>query len=259
MNCNNGSFSVVVSSSNLGGDDGGFYFPYILDPQSATALLVGTCRVWSGPRSGGTFTPLSLNFDTLGLGTCSGTEVNVVRSLAAGGTANPPTSSPVIYATTDGPGPNNLTSPIGGNVWVTTNATAVSGAASTFMNVTANGPGGASINPNQFPISSVAIDTSDGTGQTAYVTLMGFTGGPGHVWQTTNAGGSWSDFSGVGANAIPDSPANTVIVDPSTHIIYVGTDVGVFASSTAAVQQHVAVGFGGQAGVILAALCSGRG
>ena len=66
--------------------------------------------------------------------------------------------------------------PVGGNVWVTTNATAVSGVSSTFKNVTLNGPGGSSINPNQFPISSVAIDTSDPTGNTAYVTVMGFTG-----------------------------------------------------------------------------------
>jgi len=226
----------VVSSSNLAGDDGGFYFPYVLDPQSPTTLLVGTCRVWSGPRSGGTFSALSLNFDTLGIGTCSGTEVNVIRSLAAGGPTNA-NGSQVIYATTDGPGPNNLTSPVGGNVWVTTNATAVSGTTSTFANATLNGPAGASINPNQFPVSSVVIDTSDATGNTAYVAVMGFTGGPGHVWQTTNAGVSWIDFSAAGTSSpLPDSPVNAVVVDSSsaTHMVYVGTDVGVFGSPTSA-------------------------
>jgi len=233
LNCTTTLFSdnVVVNSGSVGGDDGSFYFPYILDPQSTTSLLVGTCRVWSGPRSGGAFTLLSLNFDTLGIATCTGNEVNVVRALAAGGPSNA-TGSQVIYATTDGLGPNELTSPIGGNVWATTNATAVSGVSSTFANVTLNGPGTSSINPNQFPISSVAIDTSDPTGDTAYVTVMGFTGGPGHVWQTTNAGASWIDFSGTGANAIPDSPANAVVVDPSTHMVYVGTDVGVFQTPT---------------------------
>jgi hypothetical protein len=231
MSCNDSLFSVVVDSNDVGGDDGAFYFPYILDPQSTSSLLVGTCRVWSGPRSGGTFTELSLNFDTLGLGTCSGNEINVVRSVAAGGPANA-NGSQVVYATTDGPGPNNLSTPIGGNVWVTANATAVSGTASTFANTTLNGPGGNSINANQFPISSVAIDPSDPTGNTAYVTLMGFTGGPGHVWQTTDAGASWSDFSGAASSQIPDSPANAVVVDPAAHMVYVGTDVGVFQSST---------------------------
>src|ERR1700728_1334978 len=196
VNCTDSLFNVVIDSGNVGGDDGAFYFPYILDPQSTTTLLVGTCRVWSGPRSGGTFTLLSLNFDTLGTGTCSGNEINVVRALAAGGPSNT-NGSQVVYATTDGPGPNDITSPIGGNVWVTTNATAVSGTNSTFANVTLNGPGGNSINANQFPVSSVAIDTSDPTGNTAYVTVMGFTGGPGHVWQTINAGASWIDFTGA--------------------------------------------------------------
>lgn len=234
VNCSNSLFSAVVSgSNNLGGDRGGFYFPYILDPQSTTSLLVGTCRVWRGPRLGGSFSALSLNFDTLGIGTCSGGEVNVVRSLAAGGPTDA-NGSKVIYAVTDGFGPNNPTTPIGGNVWVTTNAATVSGVSSTFSNVTQHGPGGSSINPNQFPVSAVAIDTSDLTGNTAYVTVMGFTGGPGHVWQTTNAGASWTDFTGSGTTALPDSPANAVVVDPASHIVYVGTDVGVFQSPTSA-------------------------
>jgi hypothetical protein len=230
VSCNDSLFNVVVSSSDLGGDDGGFYFPYILDPQSETSMLVGTCRVWSGPRSGGAFTLLSLNFDTLGTGTCAGTEVNTVRALAAGGLTNG-NGSQVIYATTDGSGPSDLTSPLGGNVWVTTNAAAISGVTSTFANVTLNGPGGSSINPNEFPISGVAIDTSDTTGRTAYVTIMGFTGATGgHVWKTTNAGVSWTDFTGAGVDGLPDSPVNAVVVDAGT--IYVGTDVGVFQSST---------------------------
>ena len=233
VNCTDSTFQVVVGSSNLGGDDGPFYFPYILDPQSTTGLLVGTCRVWGGPRLGGAFSALSLNFDTLGTATCTGTEVNVVRALAAGGPVSANGSS-VIYATTDGPGPNNLGSPVGGNVWVTTNATPVSGTTSTFVNVTMNGPNGASINPNQFPISGVAIDTSDPTGKTAYVTVMGFTGGAGHVWQTTNAGASWTDFTTGVTDSLPDSPVNAVIVDSAKHIVYVGTDVGVFQSPTSA-------------------------
>jgi hypothetical protein len=48
VNCLNGLFNFVVTSNSVGGDDGAFYFPYILDPQSATSLLVGTCRVWRG-------------------------------------------------------------------------------------------------------------------------------------------------------------------------------------------------------------------
>jgi hypothetical protein len=225
VNCVEGTFSSVVGSASVGGDDGAFYFPYVLDPQSATALVVGTCRVWRGPRLGGSYTLLSPNFDTLATGTCSGSEINLVRSLAAGGPTDV-NGSLVLYATTDGQGPIDgpLSSPVGGNVWVTTNATA---GAPAFTQVTQ------SINPNQFPISSVALDSSDPTGKTAYVTIMGFTGTTGHVWQTTNAGTTWTDFTGTGLTALPDAPVNAVVVDSSAATVYVGTDVGVFESSTA--------------------------
>jgi hypothetical protein len=221
VNCHTQDFSEVVGSDDLGGDDGGFDFPYVLDPQSSAALIVGTCRVWRGPRIGGnvsSYTALSPNFDTLGSGSCSGSEVNLVRALAAGGPTDS-NGSLVIYATTDGPGPANIVSPAGGNVWVTTNATA---GTSAFVQVTQ------SINPNHFPVSDVAIDASDATGNTAYATIIGFTGSAGHVWQTTNAGATWTDFTGEAGASLPDAPANAAVVDASAHMVFVGTDAGVF-------------------------------
>jgi hypothetical protein len=95
--CNNAKFNYVVTSSGLDGDDGAFYFPYILDPGSTTSMLVGTCRVWRGPRAGGIFTVVSPNFDSLGSATCSGSEVNQVRGLAAAGTIDS-NGSGTIYA-----------------------------------------------------------------------------------------------------------------------------------------------------------------
>ena len=226
VNCNNSLFNFVVTSSSVGDDDGAFYFPYILDPSSSMAMLVGTCRVWRGARTGGVFTALSPNFDTLGSGTCSGSEINQVRALAAGGPTDS-NGSDVVYATTSGLGPiEGPTTPQAGRVWVTTNASAGLPA---FADVTDNGPQG-NINPNQYPVSGVGTDPSDGTGNTAYVTVMGFTGGLGHVWKTTSAGAAWADFTGN----LPDSPVNAVIVDSALSQVYVATDVGVFASSTAA-------------------------
>jgi len=111
-------------------------------------------------------------------------------------------------------------------VWVTTDA---SSGVPAFNDVTNNGPVG-SINPNQFPISGVAVDSSDATGKTAYVTVMGFTGGTGHAWKTTNAGATWTDFT---AN-LPDSPTNAAVVYPGLSQVYVATDVRVFGSATSA-------------------------
>lgn len=226
VNCSQSGFANVVTSSALGGDDGGFYFPYILDSSSTTAMLVGTCRVWRGSRTGGVFTALSPNFETLGSGTCSGSEVNQVRALAAGGLSDNDGAS-VIYASTAGLGPLESTvgGQTGGHVWVTTDASA---GVSAFVDATNNGPQG-NINPNQFPISSVAVDSSDRSGNTAYVTVMGFTGGTGHVWKTTNAGATWTDFTGN----LPDSPVNAVVIYPPMSEVFVATDVGVYGSSTA--------------------------
>src|SRR5207247_10734343 len=77
---------------------------------------------------------------------------------------------------------------------------------------------------NRLPISVIAVNRSDGLGITAYVTIMGLH--VSHVWKTTNAGASWTDFTGN----LPDAPANTVLVDAGT--VYVGTDVGVWSRGT---------------------------
>ena len=71
--------------ANLGGDQGAFYTPYILDPQNTSEMLVGTCRVWRVSTSGSAPLQLSDDFDTLGTGVCTGGEINLVNALAAGG------------------------------------------------------------------------------------------------------------------------------------------------------------------------------
>jgi hypothetical protein len=213
--CHAQDFPYIVTNATVGGDSGAFYTPYILDPQNSGELLVGTCRVWRGTTGGTGFVVLSPNFETGG-GGCSGGEINLVRSLAAGGPKDTNNLSNVIYAGTDGFGP---LLPGGGHLWVTTNAL---GGTATWTDRT----GG--INPASFPISGVALDSSDTTGQTAYLTIMGFH--ISHVWKTSNAGQSWTDFT---AN-LPDAPANAIFVDAvsSPGTVYVATDVGVFSSST---------------------------
>jgi hypothetical protein len=220
-NCDGNAFVPVVSSGQVGGDAGPFYTPYILDPQSAQSeLLVGTCRVWRGTGSGNAFLPLSPNFDAGVAATCTGSETNLVRGLAAGGATDASGLSKVIYATTEGTGP--LGGLLGGQVFGTTDA-----GIQPMVDITSNLD-----NSSHYTISAVGIDATDATGQTAYVTVMGF--GTPHVWKTTDAGGSWTDFSGTGAGAIPDAPANTIVVDPGGDTVYVGTDVGVFSSQASA-------------------------
>jgi len=221
--CHSSDFSMVVTASKLGGDQAGIFTPYILDPQAkASELIVGTCRVWRGTGTGTGFTALSSSFDT-GSGGCTGAEINKVGALAVGGPTDGNGFSNVIYAGTDGLGPNAAGSGAqkSGRVWVTTNA---AGGPSSWVDRT----GG--INPDNFPISSIALDSSDGTGHTAYAAIMGFQ--VSRVWKTTSAGVSWTDFSGSGASALPDAPVDVLALDPQTSTLYAGTDAGVFSSPT---------------------------
>ncbi len=221
--CNDNTFFQVVGSSDLGGDEGAFDTPYILDPQNTSGMLVGTCRVWRISTSGSAPLQLSNDFDTLGTGACTGTEINLVNALAAGGPKDTNNNSKVVYAVTNGYGP--LSGLPGGEVWVTTNA-----GVTLMTNVTQNAT--QNVNPNGYAISSVAMDSSDATGNTAYVGIMGFST-PGfptsHVWKTATAGTSWADWTGTG---LPDAPVNALLVDSQAGMVYAGTDVGVFVSST---------------------------
>ena len=225
--CNDAAFVQAVGSSDLGGDQGAYDTPYILDPQNSSEMLVGTCRVWQISTSGTAPLQLSNDFDTLGTGLCTGDEINLVNAVAAGGPA-PDGYSTVVYAVTNGYGP--LSGSPGGEVWVTTNA-----GVSLMSNVTENAT--QNVNPNGYAISTVAMDSSDGTGNTAYVGIMGFStlGFPtSHVWKTANAGASWTDWTGTGSAELPDAPVNTLLVDTQAGLVYAGTDVGIFVSATSA-------------------------
>jgi hypothetical protein len=225
-NCHTQDFhsNQIVDSSSVDGDAGPYELPFLLDPQNSGELILGTCRIWRGSTAGGSFLLLSPDFETGGTGSCAGNEINMVRSIAAGGLKDTNGYSQTIYAGTNGEGPLISTTPTGGHVWVTTNA---DGGPLTWTDVTQG------INPRHFPISSIAIDSTDPLGKTAYVGIMGFH--TSHVWKTTNAGASWTDFTANLAQ-IADAPINSIIVDSGASLsngtVYIGTDIGVFATST---------------------------
>ena len=78
--------------------------------------------------------------------------------------------------------------------------------------------------PDRFP-ADLSVDPNDDN--ILYLTFYGF-GNP-HVFKTINSGDSWTNIS----DNLPDIPTPSVIVDPNnSNHIYVGTDVGVFVSTT---------------------------
>jgi hypothetical protein len=214
--------SPPITHNNMP-DASSFYTPFMLDPHDPTKVIIATCRVWRGSSSNPAAWPgtnnanaLSFNLDTGDTTACTSANT-MISALAAGGPALPDSSSAVIYAGRED-----------GEIFV---STAAESGASSFVNRSisaAIGPGGcpgSGASPKGgCKISWIAVDTLDATGQTAVATVMGF--GVGHVWRTNNAGMTWTNIDNGG---LPDSPANSVIVDPfdSTHI-FIGNDVGVF-------------------------------
>ena len=67
----------------------------------------------------------------------------------------------------------------------------------------------------------------------AYVVFSGFSrrwtstfsAGEGHVFETMNGGGTWTDISGN----LPDAPGDDLVLTPSGHLV-VASDIGVFYS-----------------------------
>lgn len=74
-------------------------------------------------------------------------------------------------------------------------------------------------------ITSITIDPANSA--VAYLTMSGFNAG--HLFRTTDTGATWTNLSGD----LPDVPANVLLIDPGdANTIYLGTDIGVFRSTT---------------------------
>ena len=221
--CNELDFSRSSSPANLGGDQGAFYTPYILDPQNTSEMLVGTCRVWRISTSGTAPLQLSNDFDTLGTGVCTGGRDQPGECAGSG-------RSKGHEQQFDGGVRGDQ------RIWAAKREAGRRGVGhdqrrrQLMTNVTQN------VNPNGYAISSVAMDKSDATGKTAYVGIMGFST-PSYPNVACVEDGECrhelDGLDGAGPTGLPDAPVNALLVDSQAGLVYAGTDVGVFVSSTA--------------------------
>jgi hypothetical protein len=104
------------------------------------------------------------------------------------------------------------------------------GAVFTTTNGTANGPIWQKIDGvGQNPLSTgryctrIVIDPRNT--QNVYVTFAGYS--TGNVWRTTDGGANWHDLSG----SLSAAPVHALAIHPrKSALVYLGTEVGVFAS-----------------------------
>jgi hypothetical protein len=173
-----------------------FIAPFVLDPNNSNRILAGGASLWR------TNDAKTANTNTTGPSWASiaGPTGSLISAIAiAKG------NSSVIWI-----GYTN------GDVYFTTNGTATS---PTWTRVDGNSPG----LPNRY-CTRITIDPTNSN--RVYVTFGGFS--PDNVWRTENSGTSWSNIT---AN-LPSAPVRSLAVwQQNTNNLYVGTEVGVFASA----------------------------
>jgi photosystem II stability/assembly factor-like uncharacterized protein len=188
------------ATNGLNSDDRTAWVPPVsIDPLHHETLYFGTYRVYQTTNGAGLWTPIS--------GDLTGTSGNGTLNTIAVARTDPNT----IYT-----GSSDARVHVTRNALATVTWTDVSGATNTTL-------------PNR-NVTWIAVDPTIAT--TAYAGFSGFTGYGdklGHIFKTTNAGGSWTDVSGD----LPNTPVNAILVDPDApETIFIGTDVGAFYTTT---------------------------
>jgi photosystem II stability/assembly factor-like uncharacterized protein len=179
-----------------------FIAPFILDPNDPDRILAGGQSLW---RTNDAKTP---NTPTSGpsweqIKQPAGSYISAIA--VAAGKPN------VIWVGHDD-----------GQVWMTQNGTATMPA---WQRVGNSGP--APMNVQRF-CARILVSPFDTN--VIYVCFGGFGGNvPGNVWRTTDAGDTWSNISA----GVPAVPVHAIAMHPNDKDrIYLGTDLGVFASET---------------------------
>jgi hypothetical protein len=234
----------VIGNGQVSGDGSGLAAPAVwtLDPEDPTRMIVATCRVWRGSADGTNWTSanaLSRMLDGNNAQVCQPSNTQVRALVATGAIPGGSNNAERIYVGLAGTPDGAVTNP--GHVLTALVTPSSISASTTWSDVAGSGspvtndyPYG--FNPGQIGISSIALDSTDATGRTAYVGLSAF-GGDGFaesanvrvLYGTTDGGGHWQNLT----DNLPNAPVHAVLVDPEDPaIVYVGTEVGVYVTTS---------------------------
>lgn len=198
-NTNAGATSGLTDA---GTDNALFIAPFVMDPNNSARLIAGGASIWRTTNSASNWG--SIRGQQTGIPKCSAIDI-------ADG------NSDIIWVGYED-----------GHVAKSTNGT---NASPTWTRVDNN----ATALPNRY-VTDIAINPNNHN--EVYVTFGGYNAD--NVWFTTDAGSSWQNRSGTAPNDLPAIQVNTVQVHPrSSNWIYIGTDLGVFASEDKGVNWGV--------------------
>jgi hypothetical protein len=202
----NGTFQCAKAAqyeiADMCNQTANFIAPLVLDPNNPQRVLVGGVQLWR------TNDARTANTSTTGptwtsIKPATGTSSPISAIDIHNGNSN------LVYV-----GHNN------GLIYKTTNATA---ATPTWTRVDLDAM------PSRM-VLGLTIDPSNPN--VVYATFGGFAGD--NVWRLSDGDKNWTDRTGSGLTGLPDIPARSVAVNPTNaNWIYLGTELGVFASEDA--------------------------
>ena len=183
-----------------GNDTANFYVSYVMDPSNSSRLVLGTNRIYETTDRADHWSPIS------------SPNVSGWNSSQPIGALGLPFGDPnTVYAFTNDA--HLFVTTDHGNSWHQRDIPGLS----PYINALS-------------PIAGIAVDPANEA--VAYVVVDQFSGGPGgHVFRTSDFGQHWTDISGN----LPNTPTSAIVLDPRTNVLYVGTDIGVYASSNGGV------------------------
>ncbi|PYS90143.1 MAG: hypothetical protein DMF64_15735 [Acidobacteria bacterium] len=202
----NGGASFAAARTGLGPDTFPFYTVFLMDPSNHNRLWIGGTKMWRTDNAAASW----------------GLTSQVLTSGSITAIAVAPTNPDHVLAGT-----------ASGRVNKTLVGTTATSATIWTQNFTPRGNGNGQITWLAFDPTNENI---------AYCTISNFNGtanangtNAGHVFKSTDGGTNWTLIDGTqtanNLNAIPDVPADTIVVDPNnTQRLYVGTDLGVFVT-----------------------------
>ena len=194
------SFSSFISGITEATGNFLFITPFVQDPSNANNMWTGGASLWrtttATTSSNGGWVRASAFLDQR------------VSAIAVA-----PTNSNVVYVGGAGGG----AAADFGRIYHNTAALSATGATTWASSIPRQGA----------VVSALAVDPTNTN--VVWATYSTF-GGP-HVFKSADGGSTWTQMNGTGANTIPDIPVSAIAINPSdNNKIYIGTDLGVFAS-----------------------------
>jgi len=173
-----------------------FIAPFTLDQNNSNRLLAGAAELWVSDDVKAE-TP---SWTSIKPAIASGNSISAI--------AVAPGDSNIIYVGYDG-----------GYLYKTTNGTDPN---PTWVDISGTLPSRSILR------IAIAPDNSD----VIYVAFSGYNSG--NLWKSIDGGLTWSDSTGLTPSNIPPAPIRTIAIKPNdSNLVYVGTEVGIYASEDA--------------------------